>query len=163
MKVSSELHNLNFSVYETTIPRAVAKMALGLACKTLGPDYITSPGARAFREFLFEEDPNMRASRVPLGKADPFDNTSPKLTADWHPGGHAHLFALLSPKHGRIVFAANLFGSYELIFEVDNTGAFISALPDGPFPGWYWIVDPQTKRTTPPQSLLPLLLTIIQR
>jgi hypothetical protein len=129
--------------------REVVKMALGLACQSLGDKYIASKGAGLLRAFLQEDDPAKR-ERIELhGHVGLGPEAAPSTTSFWHPGGSEHLLALIATG-GKVAFVVNLFGRYENLVEVDDTGAFDSLLPGTAMKGVAWIVDPEAKTTQGP-------------
>jgi hypothetical protein len=69
------------------------------------------------------------------------------------------LFALLSSGR-RIVFVANLFGEYENVVVVDESGTYLQRLPEDPagiLRGMVWIVEPAKKVTHSPVSISSLI------
>lgn len=136
--------------------REIVKMALGLSCLTLGEAFISSKGAATLRSFLFENDKEKRDLLQLRGCAGIGRVATPRLTKFWHPGGREHLLALMT-SGDKLGFAVNLFGMYENVVEVDDTGVFQAMLPGTAPRGVFWVVDPEAKTTTSPRSLESLL------
>jgi hypothetical protein len=155
-----ESTRITFSIDVNTWHRAVVKMGLGLACQTLGPDFVASSAAATLRAYLREPDPARRDAMGLRGRGGPLAS-EPVITKYIHPGGDEHLF-VLSGTGPRLGFTANLFGRFENIVLLDDSGAFSARLPSflqDYERGVAWIVDPVKKRTEGP---LPVT-TVIER
>ena len=135
--------------------REVVKMALGLACLQF-QGFESTDAAERLRLFLFENDHANRDALALPGRIGIEDST-PSLTAMWHPGAHEHLFALVEVDR-RVVFVANLFGKYENFVEIDRSGLLAGRLPGGgPARGVAWVVDGVAKTTRGPTAIADLL------
>jgi len=80
--------------------------------------------------------------------------SSPPITQYIHPGGDDHLFVLTAtgPQLG---FDANLFGRFENVLLLDESGKFADRLPglkDHVAKGLAWVVDPAEKMTRGPST-----------
>lgn len=138
--------------------RAIVKMALGLVCQTFGDDFVRSSSADMLRAYLREADPARRDAMGLHGRGGPLV-AEPSVTRYLHPGGDEHLFVLTAtgPKLG---FAANLFGRFENIVLLDESGRFAERLPglrDDAAKGLAWVVNPSAKTTRGPVPLVDLI------
>jgi hypothetical protein len=87
--------------------------------------------------------------------------STPTATAVMHPGNDEHLFVLIAS--GRSIgFAANLFGRFENIVEVDDSGRFVDRLPKE-IPGLAWVVEPARKVTRGPLAVAELISEAIRQ
>lgn len=127
--------------------RELVKMALGLASQTFGTAFIGSPSADRLRAFLHEQDANRRAALGLRGSVGIANDTTPRLTAAWHPGADEHLFCLVETD-ARVAFVANLFGRFENFVEIGDDAAFLGRLPGRNIKGLSWVVDAEAKTTT---------------
>lgn len=148
---------VTFSIDAHAWHRAIVKMGLGLACETFGDGFISSQAAETLRAYLHETDPARRDSMGLRGRGGSLVST-PTVTQYIHPGGDEHLFVLTAtgPQLG---FAANLFGRFENILLLDESGNFAERLPglrDDVSKGVAWVVDPAQKTTRGPIPLTDL-------
>lgn len=127
--------------------RELVKMALGLASQTFGTAFVVSASADRLRAFLHEQDADRRVALGLRGSVGVVGETTPNLTAGWHPGGDEHLFGLIETD-ARVAFVGNLFGKFENFVEVSDDAAFLGQLPGRNTKGLIWLVDPDAKTTT---------------
>lgn len=139
--------NLQNRVSIVAWDRELVKMALGLASLTFSDAFVGSTSADRLRTFLHEEDADRRAALGLSGSVGIANDTTPKITAAWHPGADEHLFALIE-NDATIAFVANLFGRFENFVAVSDDAAFMGKLPGRSIKGITWIVDPDAKTTT---------------
>jgi hypothetical protein len=132
-------------------------MALGLACLQFGDEFVASADADRLRAFLRENDADKRAAMGLRGFVGVGDQMTPTLTALWHPGGDEHLFGLVEGG-GAVAFVANLFGKFENLVEVTRDPRFLGRLAGGHLRGVCWIVDPDSKTTTPATPVEQLIV-----
>lgn len=140
-------YNLQNQVSIVAWDRELVKMALGLAALTFGESFVTSGAADRLRAFLHEQDADRRAALGLRGSVGIANDTTPKLTAAWHPGGDEHLFGLIETD-ARIALVANLFGRFENFVEVSDDVTLLGVLPGRHIKGVIWLVDPDAKTTT---------------
>lgn len=145
-------YNLQNRISIVAWDRELVKMALGLASQILGGAFVGSASADRLRTFLHEQDAGRRAALGLPGSVGIANDTTPRLTARWHPGADEHLFGLVETD-ARIAFVANLFGKFENFVEVSNDPAFLAKLPGKDLKGLIWLVDPDAKTTTAPTPL----------
>jgi hypothetical protein len=132
--------------------RELVKMALGLACQVFGDPFVTSMDADRLRAFLREDDVTKRAAMKIPGFVGVSEDSQPRLTANWHPGGDEHLFGLIVDGNA-VVFLANLFGRFENGVQVTTEKVFVDALSGMSATGLGWVVDPDAKTTVGPNAL----------
>lgn len=159
-----ESMRVSYTIDTLSWHRAIVKMALGLACQTFGADFVRSPSADVLRAYLREADPSRRDAMGLRGRGGPL-MAEPAVTRYLHPGGDEHLF-VLTATGPRVGLAANLFGRYENVVLVDDSGQFAERLPaleHDVAKGVAWIVDPSEKTTRGPLPLADLIRESIER
>lgn len=119
----------------SAIQRAMVKMALGLAHRQLGETYSRSADAKLLREFIWEDDWELRAHMPLPGNV----RLQPDEKGEFFAKPDTHVTALFSTGQ-TLTFLGVIFGQYQGVVQVCANP--VGSVSDG----WVYVTDPATRR-----------------